>query len=178
MTGRPLTAAERALWDRVVETVDPLRPTEGASAPKPATDSKRPAAAPPPAPAPVPLNRQRPLPTTGGLDGHWDRRLKRGGVAPDVTVDLHGHTLSSAHGRLDSALELSIAAGHRAILLITGKPRDTAERQQSGRGAIRAAVTDWLAASRHASSIAAVRGAHPRHGGNGALYIILKRRRG
>jgi DNA-nicking Smr family endonuclease len=45
------------------------------------------------------------------------------------------------------------------------------------RGAIRAAVGDWLAASRHAGHIAAVRGAHPRHGGAGALYIVLRRRR-
>ena len=45
------------------------------------------------------------------------------------------------------------------------------------RGAIRAAVGDWLHASRHAGSIAAVRGAHPRHGGAGALYIVLRRRR-
>ena len=118
-------------------------------------------------------------PAHKGLDGHWDRRLTKGMVQPDVTVDLHGFTLSSAHGRLDSALELSIAAGHRVILLITGKERSDDERRQSGgRGAIRAAASDWLAASRHAAHIAAVRRAHPRHGGRGALYIILKRNRG
>jgi len=44
------------------------------------------------------------------------------------------------------------------------------------RGKIRAAVGDWLAGSRHAPHIAAVRGAHPRHGGRGALYIVLRRR--
>jgi DNA-nicking Smr family endonuclease len=45
------------------------------------------------------------------------------------------------------------------------------------RGAIRATIGDWLAASRHSSQIAAVRNAHPRHGGLGALYIVLRRRR-
>ncbi len=45
------------------------------------------------------------------------------------------------------------------------------------RGASRAAGGDWLAASRHADQIAAVRNAHPRHGGAGALYIVLRRRR-
>ena len=61
----------------------------------------------------------------------------------------------------------------RLLLLITGKPRDA----KSGRGAIRAAVGDWLAASPYAGDIAAVRNAHPRHGGAGALYIVLRRRR-
>jgi DNA-nicking Smr family endonuclease len=60
------------------------------------------------------------------------------------------------------------------LLLVTGKPREPG----SDRGAIRAAVGDWLAASRHADHIAAVRGAHPRHGGAGALYIVLRRARG
>ncbi|MDP9162776.1 MAG: Smr/MutS family protein, partial [Pseudomonadota bacterium] len=40
---------------------------------------------------------------------------------------------------------------------------------------IRAAVNDWLAHSRHARHIAAVRGAHPRHGGGGSLYLVLRR---
>ena len=66
----------------------------------------------------------------------------------------------------------------RIVLLITGKSRpvEAAERGQR-RGAIRAKVIDWLAASDHALDIAAIRGAHRRHGGPGALYIILKRRR-
>ena len=126
----------------------------------------------------VPLKDQVAVPTKHGLDGHWERRLTKGVVHPDVTIDLHGYTLTSAHGRLDSALELSVAAGHRAILLITGKERSQEERyREGGRGAIRAAISDWLAASRHASNIATVRRAHPKHGGAGALYIILRRRR-
>jgi len=60
------------------------------------------------------------------------------------------------------------------VLLITGhhRPGDPPVR----RGAIRAAVHDWLAASRHSRDIAAVRGAHPRHGGGGSLYVILRRK--
>jgi len=118
-------------------------------------------------PAPVPTVK-------GNLDGHWDRRMAKGGVQPDVTIDLHGHTLASAYARLDLALGQAIAADMRLMLLITGKAR----APESGRGAIRAAVSDWLASSRHAGDIAAVRNAHPRHGGDGALYIVLRRRRG
>jgi DNA-nicking Smr family endonuclease len=64
------------------------------------------------------------------------------------------------------------------VLLITGKPRptDAADRGER-RGAIRAKVLDWLAAGPHASDIAAIRKAHRRHGGDGALYIVLRRKR-
>jgi DNA-nicking Smr family endonuclease len=112
------------------------------------------------------------------LDGGWDKRLLRGMVSPDATIDLHGHTLHSAHDLLDAALGRSIARGDRVILLVTGKPPRPESERPHARGAIRAAVGDWLFASRHAGNIAAVRGAHPRHGGQGALYIVLRRGRG
>ena len=111
------------------------------------------------------------------LDGSWDRRLSRGAVQPDATVDLHGHTLNSAYSMLDAALGRSIARGDRVILLITGKPPRAGSERPHARGAIRAAVGDWLDASRHADAIAAIRGANPRHGGTGALYIVLRRPR-
>ena len=109
------------------------------------------------------------------LDGTWDRRLSRGLVAPDFTLDLHGHNLATAYDLLDRRLELAIAADARLLLLITGKP--PGPERPVKRGAIRGAIGDWLAASRHAGNIAAVRNAHPRHGGAGALYIVLRRRR-
>lgn len=171
---RRLNPEERALWQKVVLSVRPLHgvavpaETEPASAPpepsKIAKASPRPAASRPP----------REVGTT--LDASWDRRLGRGLVQPDLTVDLHGHNLATAHSLLDHKLEQAIATGARVLLLVTGKPPASADRPAS-RGAIRAAVGDWLAASRHAGSIAAVRGAHPRHGGAGALYIVLRRRR-
>ncbi|HCB75975.1 MAG TPA: DNA mismatch repair protein MutS, partial [Sphingomonas bacterium] len=110
-------------------------------------------------------------------DAGWDKKLARGLVAPESSIDLHGHTLASAHAMLDQGLSRAIARGDRVLLLVTGKPpRPEAERPYS-RGAIRAAVGDWIAASRHADRIAAVRPAHPRHGGAGALYIVLRRQR-
>ncbi|MEH6789791.1 Smr/MutS family protein [Parasphingorhabdus sp.] len=186
MADRPLTAGEKALWQKVIETVEPLE-KESVKRIERLPVARRPRDLSGPITAEsfggqsagaVPLRDQKPVPTRHGLDGGWDRRLAKGMVQPDVTVDLHGYTLTSAHGRLDSALELSIAAGHRAILLITGKARnDDERRREGGRGAIRAAISDWLAASRHHAHIATVRRAHPRHGGAGALYIILRRRR-
>jgi DNA-nicking Smr family endonuclease len=173
---RPLSAEEKALWAKVIETVRPLRPQLAqlvlSHAPVPALPAARPPQmrSAPPRAAPAP-----PRPGTT-LDGSWDRRLSRGLVQPDMTVDLHGHNLAGAYGRLDDSLERGIADGARLLLLITGKPPSD-DRRPVARGAIRAAVGDWLAASRHTGDIAAVRDAHPRHGGTGALYIVLRRRR-
>jgi DNA-nicking Smr family endonuclease len=113
-----------------------------------------------------------------GLDSTWDRKLTRGTLAPDFTLDLHGHTLATAHARLDDGLMQAKALGARVVLVITGKPRQ-AEAADRGhqRGAIRAKVLDGLAAGPHGSDIAAIRKAHRRHGGDGALYLVLRRAR-
>jgi DNA-nicking Smr family endonuclease len=166
------------LWARVVATVRPLDPA--AAPPAPVAPPAPPAPQPKPAkrgPAPLappPPPRAKPVPGTT-LDGTWDRRLSRGLVSPDAVLDLHGHNLGTAYDLLDWRLEQAIADGARLLLLVTGKP--PGEERPVKRGAIRAAVGDWLAASRHAGAIAAVRNAHPRHGGGGALYIVLRRPR-
>jgi DNA-nicking Smr family endonuclease len=157
-----------------VKSGPPIMPTPGAKAAALADPSRlREGRVSKPSPSWTLTEAPRPS-VAGNLDGHWDRRMAKGGVQPDVTIDLHGHTLASAYARLDMALGQAKAADMRLMLLITGKARTP----DSGRGAIRAAVSDWLASSRHAGEIAAVRNAHPRHGGDGALYIVLRRRRG
>ncbi len=176
---RRLTADEHALWRKVAGTV---RPTGGA---RPRPLPVMPALVPSPmraAPA-IPAS-VRPLPkpaapSANTLDGGWDKRLARGAVAPDMTIDLHGETASSAHRRLEISLGAAIRNGARLVLLITGRPaRDNPRLPPTSRGVIRASVHDWLDASPHAGSIAAVRNAHPRHGGAGALYLVLRRPRG
>jgi DNA-nicking Smr family endonuclease len=167
-------------------TVTPLRAATVPAAPTPvpvptSVPVSTPAKAakgrvPPPRRVPTPAAPAKPI-TATTLDGSWDKRLVRGTVQPDRTVDLHGHTLSSAHALLDRALGEAIARDDRVVLLVTGKPPRPESERPHARGAIRAAVADWLAASRHADAIAGVRGAHPRHGGTGALYIVLRRRR-
>ena len=107
------------------------------------------------------------------LDGSWDRKLAGGRVDPDRVLDLHGMNLDGAWSAIDRGLEQAIARGDRVLLLITGHHRPVEPPFQ--RGKIRAAVHDWLAASSHSAAIAAVRGAHRRHGGGGSLYIILRR---
>jgi DNA-nicking Smr family endonuclease len=117
-------------------------------------------------------------PSANTLDANWDKRLAKGMVSPDWTIDLHGHSLSSAHSLLDRALGQAILHGARMILLVTGKPaRENPRLPPTSRGVIRASISDWIASSGHAGKIAAVRNAHPRHGGAGALYVILRRMR-
>jgi DNA-nicking Smr family endonuclease len=168
---RKLSTDERALWRRVVESVRPIHQVaaDAKEAAAPAAPEPRQAKQ-APAPAPAPARKAAPGTT---LDGSWDRRLSRGLAQPDAILDLHGHNLATAYALLDDRLERAIASGARLLLLITGKPRVAGAEK---RGAIRAAVGDWLAASRHAADIAAVRNAHPRHGGTGALYIVLRKR--
>lgn len=170
---RSLSPEESALWARVASTIRPLsRETiEGPpgtlsneTTPRVVRTSQvRSRAAPPTRAAPG---------TT--LDSSWDRRLRDGSVEPDRVVDLHGMSLDGAWRAIDRALDQAIARGDRVLLLVTGhhRPGEPPIR----RGAIRAAVHDWLEVSRHAGDIAAVRGAHRRHGGGGSLYIVLRRK--
>jgi DNA-nicking Smr family endonuclease len=102
------------------------------------------------------------------LDGSWDRRLRKGDIVPDRIIDLHGHTLVDAHATLADTIESD--GGERVLLVITGKGR--ADRPSR----IRAEIGHWLESSRFRSRIAALRPAHPRHGGGGAFYVILRRR--
>jgi DNA-nicking Smr family endonuclease len=83
-------------------------------------------------------------------------------------------SLDGAWRAIDRGLETAIARGERVVLLITGHQRSGEPPLR--RGAIRAAVHDWLAASRHAGDIAAVRAAHRRHGAGGSLYIVIRRK--
>jgi DNA-nicking Smr family endonuclease len=173
MPGRRLGPDEQALWDRVARSVRPLardRPSTVVPAAPAAPNRQQ---VPSNRPAPVPPIKAPARSPGGTLDGSWDRALRRGGVVPDMVIDLHGHTLAAAHAALDQGLDQALAEGARVVLLITGR----APREGGRRGIIHASFRDWLAASRHARRIAAVRPAHPRHGGSGAFYVVLRRSR-
>ena len=190
---RGLTAEEAELWSRVARTVKPINPPlkgrgttaggGGAQASDPVPTKLRPPCVPPnqPSAGPPPrageAKKPRPL-DRHGLDGSWERKLKGAAIQPDFTLDLHGHSLDAAHARLDHGLAQAAAMGARLVLVITGRPRpvEAADRGER-RGAIRAKLLDWLAAGPHASRIAAVRGAHRKHGGAGAVYVVLKKPR-
>jgi DNA-nicking Smr family endonuclease len=179
---RGLSAEESAVWEKLASTVTPLhprRPIKAVVAPPAPVEKPQPVAKAKPAkvsaPRPAPPT---PAPQPPGLDSHWDRKLKAGTLQPELTLDLHGHNLDAAYNRLMSGIAQARAMGVRTILLVTGKPRPVAAADRAERrGAIRAKVLDWLAASSHHAAIAAIRRAHQRHGGDGALYIVLRRER-
>jgi DNA-nicking Smr family endonuclease len=173
---RQLSPDEAELWSRVAATIRPLsrEKNQTHTAQIEQKNESQPENRTAPAkPGPKQTPTARPAPGTT-LDGSWDRRLRSGAVEPDRTLDLHGMNLDSAWRAIDRGLEQAIADGERVLLLITGHHRPGDPPVERGR--IRAAVHDWLAASRHAPNIASVRGAHRRHGGGGSLYIILRRR--
>lgn len=172
---RSLSPDEAKLWARVAATIRPLSREKldapVAGGPKPVQASPSPPRATPQQRAPAP-KKQVPI-GEKTLDGSWDKKLRTGNVEPDRILDLHGMNLDTAWTAIDRGLGQAIARGDRVLLLITGHHRPGDPPVQRGR--IRAAVHDWLAASRHAAKIAAVRGAHGRHGGGGSLYLILRR---
>jgi len=175
--GPRLSAEERALWARVAATVTPMPgksadPSDVPLSGLPPPIKRKPVARSLPQPKAPRLNEPAPPDT---LDGGWDRRLRKGGVSPDRTIDLHGHTLATAAGALEHALARAVMDDVRVLLVITGKPP---KPDVKGRGLIRGAIGTWLGSSGYRDRIAAVRNAHPRHGGTGALYVILRRKRG
>ncbi len=192
--GRRLAPDEKALWGRVMATVKPLHAVKiepvtasnlvasksaklETSAPN-AKAAKQRVAAGSPSRQSAPLKSSKAIESEiapGHLDATWDRRIHKGAIVPDISVDLHGQGLATAHARLDRTLEQAIHQRLRVVLLVTGHARAHDRASGEGRGAIAAVVRDWLAVSRHAAAISAVRPAHPRHGGAGALYIVLKR---
>ena len=182
---RSLARDEARLWAAVAQTVKPLPgkrapiiadAPEPSPGPKVAASTARTLSTPHVKPLPPPnKDRIRPL-DAYGLDAGWERKLAKAVLQPDFTLDLHGHTLAAAHARLDSGLGQALAMGARLVLVITGRPRPVeAADRGSARGAIRAKVLDWLALGPQAGRIAAVRPAQRRHGGSGALYVVLRR---
>lgn len=114
-----------------------------------------------------------------GINGATQDRLKRGTLEPDAKIDLHGMTEVVAHRALSSFLKGARQRGNRLILVITGKgnPRkeESASWMMSPHGVLKQMVPRWLNEPELAALIASVRTAHVRHGGEGALYVYLRK---
>ncbi|WP_238120564.1 MULTISPECIES: Smr/MutS family protein [unclassified Xanthobacter] len=182
---RILSAEERALWAHVVQAVTPLRPAPAAE-PGPPAEGPLPSLAEPPAPREAQAAPLRPaappkaaLPLAP-LDPKARRRLGRGAEV-DARLDLHGLTQAAAHHRLRLFLKDAQALGHAVVLVITGKgdpERLGAAPFGEGRGVLRRAVPLWLAEPDLRAVVLGFEAASRRHGGEGALYVRIRRRRG
>jgi DNA-nicking Smr family endonuclease len=164
---RELTPEELALWQRAMgEAVpdperaatvppSPAAPIADATVPK-AASARRGAA----------LDPARPV----GLDRRSWLRLKRGQVAIELILDLHGQTQEEAHRNLAGFLIRSQAEGRRCVLVVTGKG-------EPGGGILRHMVPRWLNEGGNRERVVAYTPAQRRHGGAGALYVLLRRHR-
>ena len=187
---RNLSREERELWHRVASRAEPLVRPGPAAANSP---GKKAAPKPPATPQKAPIQPfrigaaaktlARPAVSPSEPDLHlsmdhktW-RRMKGGKLTPEARLDLHGMTLEQAHGRLSAFIETSAVQGRRLVLVITGKgrPGSSASPIPSRTGVLRRQVPHWLGAM---PVVLQVSTANRKHGGDGALYVYLRRRRG
>jgi len=172
---RGATAAERALFAAAMRGTAPY---DGRRGPAPS--------AAPPSVSPEPPQRSPtaapPTRSGRGLDKRTAQKLRRGALALEGRLDLHGHTLAAASGALRAFVFAAHAGGRRCVLVITGRgmPRADAEapfREDGRRGVLRELVPRWLAEPPLMDCVLATAPAQPRDGGAGALYVLLRRRR-
>lgn len=185
---------DRELWRRVVADVAPLRGRP--AKPVPAKPVPVPPAAAIPAEQPRPPapsgRRPAPVPAAAGKPGtprpptleagvavnvnaRSVERLKRGKVAIDGRIDLHGLTQAEAHRALQGFIAGAVADGRRCILVITGRG-DWGEGRPT-KGVLRRMVPRWLNEPHIRPHVLAFTEAQPRDGGAGAIYLLLRRRR-
>jgi DNA-nicking Smr family endonuclease len=116
-----------------------------------------------------------------GVNGATEERLRKGEIEPDARIDLHGMTQGAAHRMLFAWLATAHSRGHRLVLVVTGKgnPKndENAPWMMSPHGVLKQMVPRWLNEPGLAALIASVRAAHVRHGGDGALYVYLRKNR-
>ncbi len=178
---------DAALWHRVAETVAPLprkskrkaikieieRPVPPEKIVKPAKPAKAPPAAKKPSPPALPELSHGHAP---GLDASSHEKLKRGRMKIEARLDLHGFTLEAAHRALADFIARSWERELRAVLVITGKGGGKSGDNEP-RATLRQSVPRWLNEPALRRRILAFAQAQPQHGGAGALYVLLKRRR-
>ncbi len=165
---------DRAIWTEAVRDVTPLRGRRALSpAPSPSIDPPPVAARPEDAAeSPEAAADPAPLGQFAGIDRANAERLKRGLHPIMGRLDLHGRTQAEAHRELVDFVEASYQGGRRCVLVITGRGLGPA-----GPGVLKSAVPRWLAEAAPRRRILAVAAAQPRHGGAGALYLLLRRQR-
>lgn len=177
MVRRNLSPEEQALWKALTRSIRPLRPVArdtAIAAPSPAAKAATGLTPRPVPPIAAPPARK----PSAVLDSTWERQIRSGKLEPEMAIDLHGHNLAAAHVRLNQALAAAVARDVRVLLVVTGKPpKGAASGGGSHRGAIRGEIGHWIETSIYADRIASVRIAHRRHGAEGALYVILRRKK-
>ena len=179
----PMSPDDADLWQRVADSAEPLRkgknrvvdlpdPIEAPERIVPRPEKKPPAAAPYRADTP---SKPSSPPPAANFDRREARRLGAGRLSVDARIDLHGMRQREAHGSLKAFLARAQAQGHRHVLVITGKG---GKRELDGsyeRGVLNREVPRWLNEPDFHQYVVSSTPAHRRHGGEGALYVRLRR---
>jgi DNA-nicking Smr family endonuclease len=181
--GRSLTDEEDALWRGVARSVKPLRtrarkphadpvPLSASVKSKPKIKTaEKPAASAPARNLAKPSLAAAPAPLQ--LDRRTKKKLARGHEEIDARLDLHGLTQAEAHAALSRFLHRVQANGARFVIVVTGKgARGTGEQ-----GVLRRQVPLWLRLPEFRSLVVGFETAHVGHGGEGALYVRVKKAR-
>ena len=175
---RVLSREERVLWRTVTQSIAPLRDTpagtgeaeEAAGAAPPPVEPRRAVKpTPPSSPSKAPPT---PTPPLAPLGRRMRQRVARGREAIGARLDLHGMTQSEAHAALLHFVRTASARGDKLVLVITGKGRRNGEG-----GVLRRQVPQWLALPEFRSVVVGFEDAHIAHGGEGALYVRLRKPR-
>ncbi|WP_137042654.1 Smr/MutS family protein [Pseudolabrys sp. FHR47] len=181
---RILTYEERVLWSAVTQSMKPLRPEEAQSEPEPAALVVPPAASKSKS-KPIPQHPEtliapappKPAPIAPPLSRRARRNVARGRHEIDARLDLHGLTQSEAHHALLRFLRTASARDARLVLVITGKGKAGSHEEGRERGVLRRQVPQWLSLPEFRDYVVGFEDAHIAHGGEGALYVRVRRAR-
>ena len=184
MSRRRLSDDERVLWKGVTRSIAPLRKSlalepdgaEPATAPSPPKPRAKPALA-IAAPVAPPKRAAPPAPPLAPLTRRTKKRIARGNHAIDGRLDLHGMTQAEAHDALFGFLRAKQVRGAKVVLVITGKGARGSD-DGGGRGVLKRMVPMWLGMPDFRGLIVGFESAAVGHGGEGALYVSLRKARG
>lgn len=176
---RLLSDDERALWGGVARSVTPLRPS--APSTEPSAGGEVGGETVPANPRPAPRQDAPPgktVPPLAPLGRRLKQRVARGRAPIDARLDLHGFTQMQAHAELLRFLRGAQAAGAKIALVVTGKGTTRGERGAAAeRGVLKRQVPIWLSLPEFRPLVVGFDDAHVGHGGEGALYVRLRRPR-
>lgn len=181
---RQLSPEERRLWSHVARHVQPMKgktlpsepepEEETATAPAPQILATSPVSLPP-----LPLQKKPSPPPLAPVERKTLQALRRGRKDVDSVIDLHGMRQEEAHFALIHFLHRAQHSGYGLVLVITGKGGTASGGGMfEERGVLRRMVPHWLRLADLRSLVIGFEEASPQHGGSGALYVRLRRRRG
>jgi DNA-nicking Smr family endonuclease len=182
MSRRRLSSDERVLWKGVTRSIAPLRKVFEAETDDDVAARATPAPRPRVKPASIPATLAAPPkpatpspPPLAALGRKTKKRIARGAHAIDGRLDLHGMTQAEAHDALFGFLRAKQARGSKVVLVITGKGARGGD--SGGRGVLNRTVPMWLRLPEFRSLILGFESAAASHGGEGALYVSLRKAR-